>query len=284
MSEVQEKPKKFVSAPKDISYFNKNEELGRWKLEVLIERKEDLEKFSLLSLDPYIHPVAGKKYLPNIEGQPAPFFIIDKILTRFNPEDNPLETKILDWLISHPKVDVPGMKLDERVKNNKSKPLVRLVNLDAQDISEMEESNVVDQMLGRLSFDTGVYAIGLEKLRYISADIGKPYKDRRYAKNANTEKNYLRKAVKDYVRRGKEEAQHVIDLVNNIENARRSFILKVLLEYGLVVKEYSIYKFEGKVIGSTFDSCVEFLAKTPDVEEDMFMKAKNFLKEDGFTI
>lgn len=280
--EASEKTKTYAKN-ENFSFFKDDKNQGTWKLEHIIE-PDQIEKFSLTTLAPYQHPLSGQKYFPSANNEPLTHLVVDKILTYFFPEKEKSQRRILDWLISHPEVEVQGLKLDEKYKANKIKARFFLVNLDQQDFTQMEEENVIDEMVGRLSFSGGAYAIGIKRLRYASALLGLAYTDRRHAGKIESEKMHLRNKLKHYVRKGKKFAEEFKEIITNVDTAERMFALKVLLDKKEVIYEHGVYKYNGNLLGSSLESSVGFLEQSPDINVEMVDKAKNYLREDGFSI
>jgi len=276
---------KTLTTSKDAKYsfFKNDENQGTWKLEYLIDA-DQVEKFSLTTLAPYEHPLSGQKYFPSQNNQPLTHLVVDKIITHFHPDRDKSHQRILDWLISNPEVQVDGLKLDQKYLNNKVKARFTLVNLNMQDLTQMEEENIIDEMVGRLSFSGGPNSIGIKKLRYASAEVGLAYIDRRHSKNPNSEKLHLRNKLKHYVRKGKKQALEFKQIISNVENAERMFALKVLLDKKEIIYEHGIYKYNGRLLGSSLESAVGFLMSAPDIGVEMIDKAHNYLKEEGFKI
>lgn len=269
--------------PESASIFYKGKNKGRWKLERLIDESQ-VEKFSLFTLDAYVHPTLNVKYFPSHQGRPMTNFVVDKIITRFDPDAEPTQRKLIDWLICHPQVRVDGLDLDGEILNKKTKAEFSLVNIDQQDLSEIEDNNVIDEIVGRLSFDGGPHAVGIEKMRYVAAQIGVSYIDRRYVNNPKTEKLQLRKKLKSYARNGKKHAEKIKEILTNVDNAKRIFALKVLLDKKDVIYEHGIFKYQGELLGSTLESCAEKLAQVPEKEAEIVDKAKEYIKAEGFKI
>tara|TARA_A100000172_G_C3044260_1_gene111878 strand:- start:62200 stop:63045 length:846 start_codon:yes stop_codon:yes gene_type:complete len=268
---------------KKLSFFDGDKNQGRWKLEHIIA-EDQIHKFSLTTLPAYQHPVTGQTYVPSENGRPLSHLVVDKIILIFDPSRNADQKRIIDWLILHPEVKVDGLELSEQQKNNKVKARFKLVNLDMQDLTEMDENNIIDEMVGRLSFAGGPNSVGITKLRYAAAAVGVSYKDKRHANNPDAEKKHLRNKLKKYVRRGRKQAEEFQTIINNVENASRMFAIKVLLDKKEISFEYGIYKYNGHLLGSSLESAVGALEVSPDLHAEMLDKAKTYLREDNFKI
>lgn len=268
---------------KNLSFFDGDKNQGRWKLEHIIA-EDQIHKFSLTTLPAYQHPVTGQTYVPSENGRPLSHLVVDKIINIFDPSKNPDQRRVIDWLILHPEVKVDGLDLSDQQKNNKIKARFKLVNLDMQDLTEMDENNIIDEMVGRLSFAGGPSAVSFEKLRYAAAGVGVAYTDKRHANSPDAEKKHLRNKLKKYVRRGKKQALEFQAIITNAENASRMFAVKVLLDKKDVIYEHGIYKYNGNLMGSSLESAVGYLELHSDIHAEMLDKAKQYLRNDNFKI
>lgn len=262
---------------------NKKYKDDRWKLSVLID-ENSVEKFSLDMLEPYPHPETRQTYLPSANGKPLKHFIVDKLEIIFKPEEDPTVYKMIDWLLMHPRVRVEGINEEELKLNNKIKPDFVFVNLDKRDFTEMDKNNVIDEMVGRLSFAAGPYSVGLKKIRYACAMMGIVYKDRRNSKNPETELKHLRNKMKDHIRKSPENAAHFKQILSNAENAARMFALKVLLEEKEIVYEHGVFKYQGKILGANLDNSIGQLQNMPELDAELQDKAKNIMINNGYTM
>lgn len=272
-----------VSKDAQYSFFNNDDNQGKWKLELLIA-EDQVEKFSLATLAPYEHPVLQQRYFPSADNQPLTHFVVDKIILFFFPKENKSHRRILDWLILHPEVQVDGLSLNEIQLNNKVKARFKLINVDMQDFTEMEEENIIDEMVGRLSFSAGPYSVGIKKLRYASAALGLSYTDKRHSNNVESEKIHLRNKLKHFVRRKKENAIELRNILSNVDSAESMFALKVLLDKKEIIYEHGIFKYNGNILSTSLESSIGFLTNAPEIKAEMIDKAHKYLLSDGFKI
>lgn len=251
---------------------------GRWKLSYNVTNEQGESAFGESFIDGYMHPLYKKWFLPVIGGIPAPGFHITKTITVFDPDNNEEHQGLVEWLLAHPKVMVEGLDIDEEILNSKKAAnKIKLINIDYVDVSEMEDEEIIDKIVGRLTLDTGQFALGLEKLRYICAAIGKPYKDSRYINNAKTEKTILRNKVKRFVKESKGNAKKVESVIQNLDAAKMEYIVQVLMEHGKIVQTGGYLKYEGKIMGVNYESILKEVRTNPILYQEMEKQVINLI-------
>lgn len=253
---------------------------GRWKLEYLITNTLGANGFGSVSLEPYMHPETRLWQYPMVDGQPKVIVEITAKETIYDPDNNPNHKSLINWMLNHPRVKIDGMKMDSNIqKNKKANSKFKLYNVDLQDFEEFQDENIIDKMVGLLTLETGVNAIGKEKLKYISAKLNLPFRDRRVITNPKAEKLILQNKIKNFVKKSKENALLVNDIVNNLEDAKKHYCIKELIESGDIAITNGMLKYKHFVLGMNIDSAAHFLEQNAECWLEIQGKVSEKLKE-----
>ncbi|RZV56995.1 MAG: hypothetical protein EX254_10480 [Flavobacteriaceae bacterium] len=242
---------------------------GKWKLTYDLENTLKSDGFSGRMLSSYQHPITRQMvHLLDDMGRPIQLgYWIGTLTTYLFPdkEGNQAHYNAILFLLGHPDVGVEGIPIDEKwKKSKKSNPKAKLVNLDYANQVEMDDQEIVDQMIGRLSLDLGKHAVGLEKLQYVLATLNKPFYDKRYINDARQLKKKLRKEVKDFVREGSKNAKTVEQILDNVEDAKKAYVIKMLLTLEEITYSSGSYKHNTVPMGFNIESTVDYLKRNPD--------------------
>lgn len=241
---------------------------GRWKLSYTTENTLGAIAFGGQMLEPYQNPYTKEMMFPlDEQNKPMPGFWVDKLVAYFVPDklENNEHYNAVAFLLGHPEVMIEGLTIDDQyARFKKSNTKMKLINLDHQDQLELDDQEIIDSMIGRLTLDAGVHAVSLEKLQYVLAKLNKPFLDKRYITDNQQLKKQLRKAVKDYARKGAKECLEIENILDNIENAKKTFLIKYLVELGVLVFSAGSFKHDGLVIGFNVESAVDYLSLNPE--------------------
>jgi len=189
--------------------------MGKWKLHYEVENRAGVAAFGGYTLAPYVHPLNQRMCYPVLNGQRMDYLPFNKIDTFLSPFDNLNDKQTVAWLLTHPDVKLPGLSLEEKVKNNKNNSTnISLVNLDQQSLNEIKDEN------------------------------------------PEVENKLLRKKLKDYVRKSVDNANNVEKILSNIQKAKSTYIIKILLEKNVLTVHDGIIKYEQYVLGSDIDSVI----------------------------
>jgi hypothetical protein len=259
-TETVEKVQKTVKSRKDLS--------GTWRLTYKLTNRMGPAGFSGRNLTNYIDPLTKRERgLYNLDGQLTNGYFIERQTTLFHPDENPVDANILDWLVGHPKVFVEQKhaNLDAKyVAAKESNPRITLVNLDYQDVVNLDEEDYIDKLVGKIVLDSGVHAIGIEKLRFILAKLNLQYRDDKYVRNIDVEKPKLRKRLKDFVRRGMEQAKLVNAVLDNLKEAQYEYEIKEMIRLNILLNQGGIFKYEGEILGLNVDSVINYFNNNTD--------------------
>lgn len=262
---------------------------NKWEIHVAVTNTEGSKAFGGLQLSDYIHPLTGANVpLIDLNGHKLLGLMIDKPTKVYDPVNNPMDRRIVDWLIAHPRVHVQGLKMKNEVLSKKdSNPQITLINLDRQEMTEVDNENRIDAVIGKLSDENPKTGLSTQKLRYLLAFFNLPYFDLRHIQNKTTEKKFLRTKLKNFARiqnaDGSLNADKVEAELERIENLKFWYELKEAIRYDIVRESYGSYKYNNVPLGTTLESVVIFLKQNLDVYNEMLGILYPKLKEDGFT-
>lgn len=262
---------------------------GVWELKIDVKNAQGLKAFGGKILSDYIHPLTGKRvHLINMDNQIELGLHLARPTTVYRPDDNPMDRRIVDWLLCHPKVGVEGIDITDGLKAKKeSNPLIHLKNVDRQEMGLIDNEDKIDVIIGRLSDNNPKTGISLERLRYLLAYFNLPYFDIRYIKNKETEKKFLRQKIKNFARNinsdGSLNAEKVEAVLNEIDNLRYNYEFKEMLRNSVIKESHGIYKYNNVPLGSTDDSVISFFKNNLEVYTEMVGQLYPILKEQGFT-
>lgn len=261
---------------------------NKWELRIQISNSQGIKAFGGRMLTAYLHPLTGVSVpLVNLEGQPEIGFMIDRPSMILDPINNPMDRRIIDWLLAHPEVNVEGLSLTDKINSGK-KPnsTVSLVNIDRQEMDLIDNENIIDLVIGRLSDESPLKGLSLAKFRYLLAYFNLPYFDRRYITAKTTEKKLLRSRLKNFARTtdslGRLNAQKIAEVLDEAENLKYHYEFKEMLRLDIVVESNGSYKFHNVPIGSTIESAVNWIKNNLDVYTEMQAALYPALKKEGF--
>lgn len=256
---------------------------GIWRLKYKLVNRMGLGGFSGKMLTVYTDAVTGRsRYLYDLNGRQLTGYFIEKQVTTFNPEENLEDRNILDWLIGHPDVDVDRehAKVNDKYMSKKSgNARIELLNLDHQSIVHLEEEDYIDKLVGRIVLDSGVHAIGLEKIRFVLAKLQLPYMDERHIKNSSIEKPILQKKLKTYVRTSKENAQRVNAILDDLEDARFHYEIQEMLKHEILYVGGGMYKYDSQPLGVSTESVILYFKNNPDFYAELSARLTSIQKE-----
>lgn len=262
---------------------------GIWELKINISNTQGTKAFGGRRLTTYIHPLTGTKVpLINVDGQEELGFMVDKPTMRLHPDTNLMDRRIVDWLIANPQVGVEGIELTELISSKKiSNPEITLKNVDRQELSMIDDQDVIDVIIGKLSDDNPKTGLTLERLRYLLAYFNLPYFDMRWISNKTTEKKLLRQKIKTFARgtspSGKLNATLIDNVLNEIDNLKYSYEFKEMLRFDIIRESNGIYKFNNVPIGSNEGSVTKWLKENLEIYTEMTAILYPKLKAEGFT-
>lgn len=257
---------------------------GVWQLKYSLTNSLGTQGFSGRMIGPYAHPISGRStplVLPDT-GLQVGFFIGDVIMN-FYPEKTKRDAMIVDWLVAHPEVGIKinQTKLGENyLSNKKSNPRITLVNLDHQDMTEIDNEEFIDLMVGDISRDSGNKAIGLDKLRFILSKLNLSYREVKFISDPAVEKKHLRKKLKTYIRKSIDNAKEVETILDNLANAKLVYEIKELMRIGLIDKKGGMYFYEGNPLGSSYDFIIDFMNKNEEFYAEVSNKLYSILKSE----
>lgn len=262
---------------------------GVWELKIEINNSQGTKAFGGRRLTTYIHPLTATRVpLIDMDGQETLGYMIERPTMRLHPDTNPMDRRIVDWLIAHPEVGVEGIELTIGVSSKKlSNPAITLKNLDRQEMSQIEDQDTIDVVIGKLSDDNPKTGISLERLRYLLAYFNLPYFDLRWISNKTTERKLLRQKIKNFARgtsvSGKLNAVLIDEVLNSIDNLKYNYEFKEMLRYDIIREANGIYKFNNVPIGSNDVSVISWMKNNLEIYTEMVNILYPKLKADGFT-
>lgn len=240
---------------------------GKWKLVYKTSNTQGPQAFGGKHLGLYKSPFDRTAvYLRDVNYTKMKGFMIDSLKMDFTPDTNPDHKLLISWLICHPEVKVVGVKnLPEeilRAKDGTNK--IHLICEDYLEMEQIDDEDFIDKVIGILSLDTGKYALGLAKIRYIMAELGFTYYVARYEGDA--EKKVLRTKLKTYVRKSIENAKQVSEIINNLDGAKDSFEFKEMVRLKVLEMSNGLYKFNNAPCGDSFERVNAFFNNHPEVK------------------
>ncbi len=239
---------------------------GNWKLDYRVDNNMGPTAFGGKHIGIYQNPFnMTKTYLKGVNGEALSGYIINKITQRLYPDKNPDEYNLISWLICHPEIVIKGVKnLDQQILDSKTGNKITLTCLDYVEIQEIDKEDFIDRINGRLSLDGGPKAIGLEKIRYVLAQLGLSYMEARF--EGKGEKKFLRSKLKTFVRKSYANAKRADKAINDIQGSKDYFEFKEMIRLKILVLSNGLYKFNETPIGATYDSVRVFYENHPEVE------------------
>lgn len=256
--------------------------MGKWKLHYEVENRAGVAAFGGYTLAPYVHPLNQRMCYPVLNGQRMDYLPFNKIDTFLSPFDNLNDKQTVAWLLTHPDVKLPGLSLEEKVKNNKNNSTnISLVNLDQQSLNEIKDENTIDYIIATITLPgTNPAGLSLEKVRWVCARAGAQFRDRKYITNPEVENKLLRKKLKDYVRKSVDNANNIEKILNDLQKAKSTYIIKILLEKNVLTVHDGIIKYEQYVLGSDIDSVIGHMAIDSELAIKLEASAQEEIREE----
>lgn len=248
---------------------------GVWRLKYTLINRMGPEGFSGRLISSYSDTVTSvPRHLYNQHGMMQPGYFIERQTTIFYPDTNVMDRNIVDWLIGHPEVGIEAKQVGlskDFISHKKSNPRIKLVNLDYEEIEELEDEDFIDKLIGKITLDLGVHAIGIQSLRFILAKLNMPYIEMKYVTNAKIEKQKLRKRLKNFVRSGEgiTNAETVIAILDNLASAKFEYEIKEMVRMEIIYISNGMYKYEANPIGTSLDSVVKYFTNNPDFYSEL---------------
>lgn len=262
----------------------KNQEYlnGRWLLTYKLVNSEGERGFSGKTISVYTDALTGKaRFLYDVDGNRLNGYLIDRTRRILNPAENPQDRLDIDWMLGHPDVGIEesNVKLDREYVNRKSSnPRIMLINLDHVETVDLEEEDYIDKLIGRVSLDSGVQALGLDRLRFVLSAIDRPYFEANYINNPAKEKALLRKSLKDFIRSSFENAQMVNKVLDDLNAAKLRYEIKEMKRFEIISFFGGMYKYHGQPIGSSVESLLKYFGENIELHEEILSELYTKLK------
>lgn len=241
---------------------------GTWKLTYKLSNPNGVAGFTGRHLTGYPDRVTGKeRHLFDMNGTLVPSFAINKQVEYFNPEKDPYHAEILDWLIGHPQVGLPGVKLgipNGYYASKRTNPPITLINMDHEIVEDLEEEGFIDKLCGMISQDSGPNAISVKKIRMVLAKLDMQYYELKYLTEPAIESSKLRKKLKDFCRVSYENAKKVADIFDNLEDAKLELEIRELIRKELVTNNNGMFMYQNNPIGVGTESIKKRFRNDPD--------------------
>jgi len=222
---------------------------GRWRL--TYTKKGNNTVFGGYGLSPYPNPRNGEMIpLINIASKRTMIqYMVDRVQKLLNP-NIPQDLVYIEWLIHHPEVQIEGYdQFGEEYKAlKKSGTGIKLIALDYQEMNEVDNEEFIDELIGRISLNSGTNAIGLKKIKVILHSIGRSYRDVRYIRDASKEKKFLRRTLKTFVRSSIENAELVYQAIENIDGLKNEYYIAEMLRLKVFTHSGGQFRYQGTPI------------------------------------
>jgi len=240
---------------------------GRWQLVYTPKNPENI--FGGKGLMPYKNPRTGEK-IPLVDiysGRAIQQYMVDKLQKILNPQI-PQDLVYIEWLIHHPQVIIEGYdEFPKEYKANKQdNSNIKLIALDYQEMSEIEDEEFIDKLVGRLSQEGGVTALSLEKFKVILHSIGRSYRDERYSSDPSKEKKFLRKTLKAFVRSSIKNAEHVSKQIDELDGLRNEYYIAEMLRLKVFTHQNGQFRYQGTPIAASTAKIAHVWETEPDTK------------------
>ena len=260
---------------------------GIWKLTYTLVNDLGPSGFGGKLISSYSDPITQQgRHLFGPNGEFMTGFFMTKTQGIFDTTENVWFKVLIDWLIGHPDVGINKNQIklsDKFLKNKISNPRFHLVNLDYQDISELEEEDEIDKMVGLISQDSGINSLSLEKLRIILSSLILVYRDAKYIKNPKIEKQKLRKTLKSFARKGIEETRKISGVIEKLDDAKYTYEIKKHLRTNIMSVEGGTYVYKGNPLATSTNTLIIHFKNFPDfygeVQKELYDKLKSELTD-----
>jgi hypothetical protein len=261
---------------------------GVWELKIEISNSQGVKAFGGRMLTAYDHPLTGEIiHLVNLNHKAEMGLNIDRPTMVFYPDTNLMDRRKVDWLLAHPEVGIEGINLKSEINRFKvSNPTIMLKNVDRQEMTNIENEDAIDVIIGRLSDDNPKTGLSLERLRYLLAYFNLPYFDLRYINNKTTEKKFLRTKLKNFARIINSDkslnAKKIEEVLDSIDSLKYSYEFKEMLRFSIIIESNGSYKFNNVPLGSTEDSVITWMKNNLEIYTEMVARLYPELKKAGF--
>lgn len=239
---------------------------GRWRITYVVRNNLGPEAFGGFHLPNYKSPYDFTEVrLRNVNFQSLGGYLLDAIVKDFHPDTDPNQKLLLNWMIAHPLVKLKGVpNVDKEILDTKKEnSQITLECRDYLEIENLDEEDFIDKVVGNLSQDKGVHAVGYDRLRYVLAQLDMPYSIPRFEKDV--EKKALRSNLKRFARSSKDNAQKVSDILNNIDTAKSKFEFKEMARLRVLDFANGLYKYNNVALGDSYDTVEVFFTNHPEV-------------------
>ncbi len=258
---------------------------GKWKLTYNIQNALKADGFGGMLLEPYQDPFTRKTIYPldvNNNSMQIGFFV-DSIVNYLMPDqiENNAHYNLVMFMLGHPNVRVENIPINSTFgKSKKSNPEFVLVNLDYAKDEEISNQEVIDRVIGLLSLDSGVNALSATRLQYVLAQLNEAFIDRRYITNPSKLKTVLRTRVKDFVRKSVANANKVQGIIDNIDQAKRTYLVKYLINLNIIEFASGSFRLEGRSLGHSDQAVVTFIEQHPEIQAKFEQLLSDHLKQE----
>ena len=252
---------------------------GRWRLTYNVRNNLGPEAFGGYHLPNYESPFDHTTVrLRNVNFTNLGGYLIDSIVKDLAPDKDPNIKLLLNWMIAHPEVKLKGIPdvPAEILENKKDNSQITLECRDYLEISHLDEEDYIDKVIGNLSQDKGVHAVGYDRLRYVLAQLDLPYSIPRFEKDV--EKKALRSNLKRYARQSMENARLVNSILNNIDIAKSKFEFKEMTRLHVLEFSNGLYKYNNVALGDNYDTVEVFFTNHPEVRTSSVGKLYKLLE------
>lgn len=260
-----------------------------WQLTYSCLNSQGSKGFGGRMLTSYVHPITKKTvHLYNADNQRLAGFMIDNISMTLRPGEDANHRLQVLFLLGHPDVKVEGVNYDSRIRKNGGSQ-IKIVNLDLRDMKDLDEQDIIDQMIGKLSLETGPEAIGLKRLRWLLSYFNLPYFDMRYVTNPSAEKKLLRRKIKDFARAlnpvtKKYNAIEMKSVIDQIDSFQMLYEVKEMVRHFVVQYSNGSMKYNNVPLGTDVPSVVEWFKQNPSIYHEALSKLLPLLNDEGFKV
>jgi len=258
---------------------------GKWKLTYNIQNALKADGFGGMLLEPYQDPFTRKTIYPlDVNNNPMEIgFFVDNLVNYLMPDqiENNAHYNLVIFMLGHPNVRVENIPINSTFgKNKNSNPKLVLVNLDYAKEEEISNQEIIDRVIGLLSLDSGVNALSATRLQYVLAQLNEAFIDKRYITNASKLKTVLRTRVKDFVRKSVVNANKVQSIIDNIDQAKRTYLVKYLINLNIIEFVSGSFRLEGRSLGHSDQAVVTFIEQHPEVQAKFEQLLGDHLKKE----
>jgi hypothetical protein len=241
---------------------------GIWQLKFKTVNPNGRSGFSVRLLHSYTDPRTGKNvHLIDMNGKVLPGFMITELVMNFNPSQNKMHERIINFLVGHPKVGIQNeqTKLSgEFVSRKENNPRLTLVNLDYQNTVDLDQEDFIDKLIGKISDDTGRYAFSMEKAQFVLSKLGLEYREERLMNDREKASKKLRSRLKKYVRTSYANAKKVSNILDNIDNAKDEYEIKEMVRLQVLSINNGQYMYHGNPLGISMEAVINYLKNNPE--------------------